>query len=57
MSSSIAKNPPEDFFPPAEQEVDRGVSAKLLSDSAVNPSQSALQKFMKERPFCGEGGA
>ena len=30
---------------------------KFLSNSAVNPSQSALKKFLKERIFRGKGGA
>ena len=33
------------FFP-AEQKVSRSVSANLLSDSVVNPSPSALRKFV-----------
>ena len=47
---------PEGFFP-AEQEVGSGVSAYFLSESAANPSQSALRKFVEERAFRGEGGA
>ena len=36
----------EDTISSSEQEVGRGVSANLLSDFAVNPSQSALRKFV-----------
>ena len=42
---------------PAEQEVGEGVSAKFLSVSALNPSQSALWKFVEARASHGERGA
>ena len=44
-------------FSPAEQEVGLGVLAKFLSIPAVNPSQSALRKFVKECAFRVEDGA
>ena len=56
MSSGVAANGPEDFFPPQSRMLVKG-SQRSHSKSGfdVNPSQSALQKLVKDRTFHGEG--
>ena len=48
LSSDVAEDAPNNISP-AVQEVGRDVSANLLSDSAVYPSQSTLRKFVYKR--------